>query len=342
MPRSIRGWCAKPSVRKGRRFFRAPTRSLRDRAGCRGSPDRGRAGGPPGVSAAIAILPRHPKVPMTVAWARWVLYDRRTRSVDTDRHAVKLRSRQSRWFDGVLVAAGFYHQPACRAICVPDYCPGTRSGAIGFGRSGIQANVRPARAPSLSLEVRPRGSRPDLSYLNFIFTFCRSGVVLRVGGGAALRHSTQERAMQRVFIIAIMFLGITAAQGQTVMQPSGHTNSSIGATNSGESALGSDPLGVSTSSLSGSSTSPSSQSGTVSGSPAATGPASGGAGATSSGSGAAAPVRQALKHLCDCRAKYRTPPHRRRARLRRRPALLHRSVRLRSLQRMGGRPTWRK
>jgi hypothetical protein len=146
----------------------------------------------------------------------------------------------------------------------------------------------PQVCPSKSvLEVRPRGSRPDLSYLNFIFTFCRSGVVFRVGGGAALRHSTQERAMQRVFIIAIMFLGITAAQGQTVTQPSGHTNSSIGATNSSESALGSDPLGVSTSSLSGSSTSPSSQSGTVSGSPAATGSASGGAGTTSSGSGAA-------------------------------------------------------
>jgi hypothetical protein len=107
------------------------------------------------------------------------------------------------------------------------------------------------------------------------------------GGSAALLHSTQENAMRRVFIIAIMFLGITAAQGQTVMQPSGHTNSSIGATSSSESAVGSDPLSVSTSSLSGSSTSPSSQSGASSGSPAATGSASSGAGATSSGAGAA-------------------------------------------------------
>jgi hypothetical protein len=90
--------------------------------------------------------------------------------------------------------------------------------------------------------------------------------------------------MQRVFIIAIMFLGVTAAQGQTVSQGNGQKTGSESATNSSESAVGSDPLSVSTSSLSsGSSTSPSSQSGASSGSPAA----SGGAGATSSGSGAA-------------------------------------------------------
>ncbi len=41
--------------------------------------------------------------------------------------------------------------------------------------------------------------------------------------------------MQFVFIIAIMFLGITTAQGQTVLQPNGQTNSS-------ESAVGSAPL----------------------------------------------------------------------------------------------------
>jgi hypothetical protein len=69
--------------------------------------------------------------------------------------------------------------------------------------------------------------------------------------------------MQLVFIIAIMFLGITTAQGQTVLQPNGQTNSS-------ESAVGSDPLGAPTSSLP-SVPSPS--------------PASGAAGATSSASG---------------------------------------------------------
>jgi hypothetical protein len=46
--------------------------------------------------------------------------------------------------------------------------------------------------------------------------------------------------MKSVFIIAIMFLGITTAQGQTVSQPSGQTNTG---------AVGSDPLNVPTSSL---------------------------------------------------------------------------------------------
>jgi hypothetical protein len=69
--------------------------------------------------------------------------------------------------------------------------------------------------------------------------------------------------MQLVFIIAIMFLGITTAQGQTVLQLNGQTNIS-------ESAVGSDPLGVPTSSLP-SVPSPS--------------PASSAAGATSSASG---------------------------------------------------------
>jgi hypothetical protein len=48
--------------------------------------------------------------------------------------------------------------------------------------------------------------------------------------------------MQLVFIIAIMFLGITTAQGQTVLQLNGQTNTS-------QSAVGSDPLSVPTSSL---------------------------------------------------------------------------------------------
>jgi hypothetical protein len=78
--------------------------------------------------------------------------------------------------------------------------------------------------------------------------------------------------MQLVFIIAIMFLGITTAQGQTVLQ-NGQT-------------VGSDPLSVPTSSLpSVSSPSSASQFGTPSGSPTTTGSASGATGATSSASG---------------------------------------------------------
>src|SRR3979490_1134063 len=85
--------------------------------------------------------------------------------------------------------------------------------------------------------------------------------------------------MRLVFIIAIMFLGITTAQGQTVLQLNGQTNS-------GESAVGSDPLSVPTSpSPSMSSPSPASQFGTASGSPTTTGSASGATGATSSASG---------------------------------------------------------
>ena len=99
-------------------------------------------------------------------------------------------------------------------------------------------------------------------------------------------HSTRENAMRRVFIMAIMLLGITTAQGQTVLQMNGQTNSSAGRANSSESAVGSDPLNVPTSSVpSVSSPSLSSQSGTASGSPATTGSAGGGAGAASSASG---------------------------------------------------------
>jgi hypothetical protein len=72
--------------------------------------------------------------------------------------------------------------------------------------------------------------------------------------------------MKLVFGIAIMFLGIAAAQGQTALQPNAQTNGS-------GSTAGSDPLSVPTSSLpSGSSSS----SGTASGS------GGGGAGGTSS------------------------------------------------------------
>jgi hypothetical protein len=91
--------------------------------------------------------------------------------------------------------------------------------------------------------------------------------------------------MRRVFIMAIMFLGITTAQGQTVLQMNGQTNSSASPANSSERAVGSGPLNVPTSSVpSVSSPSLSSQSATASGSPATTGSAGGGAGATSSAS----------------------------------------------------------
>jgi hypothetical protein len=102
--------------------------------------------------------------------------------------------------------------------------------------------------------------------------------------------------MKLVFVIATMFLGITTAQGQTVLQLNGQTMN--GQTNSSESAVGSDPLGVPTSSMpSVPSPSPASQFGTPSGSPTTTGTtgsaasptttgsASGASGATSSGSG---------------------------------------------------------
>jgi hypothetical protein len=105
-----------------------------------------------------------------------------------------------------------------------------------------------------------------------------------------LQHSTQESAVKLVFIIAIMFLGITTAQGQTVLQPNGQTNSSESAVG-GSSIVGSDPLNAPTSSLprsslpSVSSPSPSSQLGTASAPPTTAGSASGGGGATSSASG---------------------------------------------------------
>jgi hypothetical protein len=229
---------------------------------------------------------------MTVAWAQWC-YTSGERAPSTLMAVPSASVRGNRaGLTAPLSLPAFNHQPVCRAVCVPGCCLGTGLEAIGLGRCGIQANVRPARPKVLAsksvLEVRPRGSLLDLFLTKISSSFFAGGALVCWGGDAALRHSTQESAMQRVFIIAIMFLGITAAQGQTVTQPNGHTNSSIGATNSSESAVGSDPVGVSTSSLSsGSSTSPSSQSGTVSGSPAATGSASGGARATSSGAGAA-------------------------------------------------------
>jgi cytoskeletal protein RodZ len=95
----------------------------------------------------------------------------------------------------------------------------------------------------------------------------------------SLRHSTRESVMKFVFIIAIMFLGITTAQGQTAMQLNGQTNS-------GDTAVGSNPFSVPPSSLpSVSSPSPASELGTASGSPATTGSASGAPEATRSASG---------------------------------------------------------
>jgi hypothetical protein len=153
--------------------------------------------------------------------------------------------------------------------------------AIGFRRFGIQANVRPARPKSVP-------AVPGCTFLKFHFLFFRVGRCLAArGDSAALRHSTQESAMQLVFIIAIMFLGITTAQGQTVLQLNGQTT--------GSESTGSVPLSVPTSpsiptspSPSMSSPSPATQFGTASGtsgSPTTTGSASGATGATSSASG---------------------------------------------------------
>jgi hypothetical protein len=75
--------------------------------------------------------------------------------------------------------------------------------------------------------------------------------------------------MRFAFIIAIMLLGITTAQGQqgqTVMQLNGQTNS-------GGSAVGSDPLGVPSSSLT-SASSPSTTTGSTSSARETTGSAS--------------------------------------------------------------------
>jgi hypothetical protein len=96
--------------------------------------------------------------------------------------------------------------------------------------------------------------------------------------------------MRLVFIIAIMFLGITTAQGQaqgqTVLQLNGQTNSSQSAVGSVPLGVPASPLGVPAPSLpSVSSPSPASQLGTTSGSPTTTGSASGATGATGSASG---------------------------------------------------------
>ena len=92
---------------------------------------------------------------------------------------------------------------------------------------------------------------------------------LRIGRCPVAMLTTQERAMRRILIVAIMFLGVTTAQGQTVSQLNGQSNGTAG-------AVGSDPLGVPTSPLS-SLPSPS-------GSQATTGSASGAAGATNTAS----------------------------------------------------------
>jgi hypothetical protein len=94
--------------------------------------------------------------------------------------------------------------------------------------------------------------------------------------------------MRRVFIIAIMFLGITAAQGaqgQTVVQMNGQTNSgeqtsSGGQTGNNQTAAGSVAASPSPSASAASSTSPS---GASSESSTATGSAKGSAGGTGSG-----------------------------------------------------------
>jgi hypothetical protein len=72
--------------------------------------------------------------------------------------------------------------------------------------------------------------------------------------------------MKLVFGIAIMFLGIAAAQDQTALPPSGQTNS-------GANAVGSDPLSVPASSLP-SGSSPSSGGGSAGGGAGGTGSAS--------------------------------------------------------------------
>jgi hypothetical protein len=82
----------------------------------------------------------------------------------------------------------------------------------------------------------PAGSRAG-PFLNFIFRFCGLGVVPGTPDG---RNLATESAMQRTFIIAVMVVGITAANAQTMVQPNGQTTSNN---------VGSDPLSVSASSL---------------------------------------------------------------------------------------------
>jgi hypothetical protein len=101
-----------------------------------------------------------------------------------------------------------------------------------------------ARDPVASFYTFPR----------FHFHFSRIGRCL--AEKARLRGTRMwESAMKLVFGIAIMFLGIAAAQGQSASQPNGQTGSSA-------SAAASDPLSVPTASL----PSGSSSSGTGSGS----------------------------------------------------------------------------
>jgi len=100
--------------------------------------------------------------------------------------------------------------------------------------------------------------------------------------------------MRFVFLIAIMFLGITTAQGQTVVQPNGQVNSGATAGTNGSEAnssasvvgLGGSPGGPSSSLSSLSSPSPASRTGSGAGSSTASGSAGGAAGATGSASGA--------------------------------------------------------
>jgi hypothetical protein len=128
----------------------------------------------------------------------------------------------------------------------------------------------------------PRGSRLYLSKISFSF-FAVRALSNSTGGSAALRYSTEESAVQLVFIIAIMFLGITTAQGQTMLQLNGPTNSS-------ESAVGTDSLSAPTSSLPSMSPSPASQFGTASGSTTAAGSTSGATGASSASGNSQSPL----------------------------------------------------
>jgi hypothetical protein len=96
--------------------------------------------------------------------------------------------------------------------------------------------------------------------------------------------------MKLVIIMAVLFLGITTAQGQqsqTMLQPNGLTTSSA----SSGSVVGSDPLSVTTSSMaSASSPSSASPSGASSGSASSSGSAIGATGGTGASGNSQSPV----------------------------------------------------
>jgi len=108
------------------------------------------------------------------------------------------------------------------------------------------------------------GSRRYLSQISFYF-FAGRALSSVPGGGSALLHSTRERVMRRVFITAMMFLGIAAVQGQTVSptnsQISGGGQTNGAAQTSSKTTAGSVPVSSSSSSASSSSGSSGSQAG---------------------------------------------------------------------------------